>query len=124
MGLGRTGLGPAARRGASSGLPAARGLLAVRDRRAGAFAAPTCRRLAAGVAGGQPSSPASVFITLAGTSVGRGWDCVGHRAGTYRNRVRLEAVGPDSHRQSGGGGSAATGSQGSRDAQAYLIFSE
>jgi hypothetical protein len=41
------------------------------------------------------SSPASLFITLAGTSVGRGWDCVGHRAGTYRNRIRLEAVGLD-----------------------------
>jgi hypothetical protein len=39
-----------------------------------------------------PSSPASIFITLAGTSVGRGWDCVGHRAGTYRNRMRLEPV--------------------------------
>jgi hypothetical protein len=39
-----------------------------------------------------PSSPASVFVTLAGTSVGRGWDCVGHRAGTYRNRMRLEPV--------------------------------
>src|SRR5262249_43110732 len=39
-----------------------------------------------------PSSPASIFITLAGTSVGRGWDCVGHRAGTYRNRIRLEPI--------------------------------
>jgi hypothetical protein len=41
-----------------------------------------------------PSSPASIFVTLAATSVGRGWDCVGHRAGTYRNRIRLERVGP------------------------------
>ena len=39
-----------------------------------------------------PSSPASIFVTLAGTSVGRGWDCVGHRAGTYRDRLRLEPV--------------------------------
>jgi hypothetical protein len=39
-----------------------------------------------------PSSLASIFITLAGTSVGRGWDCVGHRAGTYRNRLHLEPV--------------------------------
>jgi hypothetical protein len=39
------------------------------------------------------TSPASIFVTLAGTSVGRGWDCVGHKAGTYRNRTRLEAVG-------------------------------
>jgi len=37
-----------------------------------------------------PSSPASIFVTLAATSVGRGWDCVGHRPGTYRNRIRLE----------------------------------
>lgn len=42
----------------------------------------------------KPSSMASIFITLAGTSVGRGWDCVAHRAGTYRNRLRLEAVRP------------------------------
>jgi hypothetical protein len=40
----------------------------------------------------QPSSPASIFVTLAGTSVGRGWDCVGHNPGTYRNRILLEAV--------------------------------
>ncbi len=39
-----------------------------------------------------PSSPASIFITLAGTSVGRGWDCVAHCEGTYRNRLRIEPV--------------------------------
>jgi hypothetical protein len=32
----------------------------------------------------------SVVITLAGTSVGRGWDSVGHREGTYRGRMLLE----------------------------------
>ncbi|HKI17340.1 MAG TPA: hypothetical protein VKA15_05650 [Isosphaeraceae bacterium] len=37
-----------------------------------------------------PSSSASIFVTLAGTSVGRGWDCVGHNPGTYRNRIHLE----------------------------------
>ena len=37
-----------------------------------------------------PSSPASIFVTLAGTSVGRGWDCVGHNLGTYRNRIYFE----------------------------------
>ncbi len=42
------------------------------------------------LAGDAPSSPASIFVTLAATSVGRGWDCVGHRPGTYRNRIRLE----------------------------------
>jgi hypothetical protein len=39
------------------------------------------------------TSPASVFVTLAGTSVGRGWDSVGHAAGTYRNRMTIEMQG-------------------------------
>lgn len=30
------------------------------------------------------------WLTLAGTSVGRGFDSVGHKAGTYRNRLRIE----------------------------------
>ncbi len=37
----------------------------------------------------RPTSPASVFVTLAGTSVGRGWDSVGHAAGVYRNRMTV-----------------------------------
>lgn len=44
------------------------------------------------LSGDAPSSPASIFVTLAATSVGRGWDCVGHRAGIYRNRIRVEAA--------------------------------
>jgi hypothetical protein len=36
------------------------------------------------------SSPVRLWLTLAGTSVGRGFDSVGHAAGTYRNRVRIE----------------------------------
>ena len=44
------------------------------------------------LSGELPSSPASIFLTLAGTSVGRGWDCVGHKPGTYCNRIRLEPV--------------------------------
>ena len=36
-----------------------------------------------------PTGPASIFITLAATSVGRGWDCVGHSAGAYRNRITI-----------------------------------
>jgi hypothetical protein len=40
----------------------------------------------------QQSSPASIFVTLAGTSVGRGWDCVGHKPGIYRNRIIIEAI--------------------------------
>jgi hypothetical protein len=43
--------------------------------------------------GDGPRSPAGIYITLAGTSVGRGWDSVGHRAGTYRNRMRIEILG-------------------------------
>ena len=35
------------------------------------------------------TSPGSIFVTLAGTSVGRGWDSVGHAAGTYRNRMTV-----------------------------------
>jgi hypothetical protein len=44
------------------------------------------------LAGNAPSSPASIFVTLSGTSVGRGWDSVGHAAGTYRNRIRIEPL--------------------------------
>jgi hypothetical protein len=46
------------------------------------------------LSGEEPESPASIFVTLAGTSVGRGWDCVGHAGGTYRNRLRFEKTGP------------------------------
>ena len=35
-------------------------------------------------------SSAAIWLTLAATSVGRGWDSVGHTAGTYRNRMRIE----------------------------------
>jgi len=42
--------------------------------------------------GKAPSSEAALYITLAATSVGRGWDSVGHAAGTYRNRMRIEPV--------------------------------
>ncbi len=42
--------------------------------------------------GASPASDVSIFLTLASTSVGRGFDSVGHSAGTYRNRVRIERV--------------------------------
>ena len=42
--------------------------------------------------GDSPSSPAIIWITLAGTSIGRGWDSVGHAAGVYRNRLRIDAA--------------------------------
>jgi len=41
---------------------------------------------------GHSSGNAYIFVTLAGTSVGRGWDSVGHAAGTYRNRMRIETL--------------------------------
>jgi hypothetical protein len=44
------------------------------------------------LSGDAPAAPASIFITLAGTSVGRGWDCVGHSVGTYRNRILVERL--------------------------------
>jgi hypothetical protein len=37
-------------------------------------------------------SVASFFVSLAGTSVGRGWDSVGHAAGTYRSRIKAAWV--------------------------------
>ncbi|OJW22612.1 MAG: hypothetical protein BGO49_01110 [Planctomycetales bacterium 71-10] len=45
------------------------------------------------LSGDEPASSASLYISLASTSVGRGWDCLGHRAGSYRNRVRVEPAG-------------------------------
>jgi hypothetical protein len=39
-----------------------------------------------------PSAPGGIWITLAGTSVGRGWETVGHRAGIYRNGLVFEKV--------------------------------
>jgi len=45
--------------------------------------------IAFGLAAPDPSSPAQILLTLAGSGVGRGWDSVGHRAGVYRNRVLL-----------------------------------
>ena len=33
---------------------------------------------------------AYVILTLADTGPGRGWDSVGHAAGTYRNRIKIE----------------------------------
>jgi len=45
------------------------------------------------LSGDAPGSVAGIYISLAGTSVGRGWDTVGHASGTYRNRVRVEPLG-------------------------------
>ncbi len=39
-----------------------------------------------------PTGGCLVVITLAGTSVGRGYDSVGHRAGTYRGRMLVELL--------------------------------
>lgn len=42
-----------------------------------------------GLTTSEPSSVAYLDSTLAGTSVGRGWDSVGHRAGIYANRMEI-----------------------------------
>ena len=42
--------------------------------------------------GDAPSSFVDISLTLAGTSVGRGFDSVGHAPGVYRNRMRLERL--------------------------------
>jgi hypothetical protein len=42
--------------------------------------------------GDAPNARAAIYVTLAGTSVGRGWDCVGHAVGTYRNRMKIESL--------------------------------
>lgn len=41
------------------------------------------------LSGDGPRSAASIYVTLAATSVGRGFDSVGHAAGTYVNRVTV-----------------------------------
>jgi hypothetical protein len=38
------------------------------------------------------SAPGGIWITLAGTSVGRGWETVGHCAGIYRNALVFQKV--------------------------------
>jgi hypothetical protein len=45
------------------------------------------------LAGDRPGSPAGIYVTLAGTSVGRGWDAVVHAAGICGNRIRIEILG-------------------------------
>ena len=39
-----------------------------------------------------PSSVATIFISLAATSLGRGFDSVGHAPGVYRNRMKVEVI--------------------------------
>lgn len=39
--------------------------------------------------GESSDSPVEIFVTLAATWVGRGWETVGHRAGVYRNRLHF-----------------------------------
>jgi len=57
------------------------------------------------LSGDDAGSVAGIYISLAGTSVGRGWDTVGHAAGTYRNRVHIETLDnrPPSPTESAGG---------------------
>ena len=39
--------------------------------------------------GDSPSDSVMIWLTLAATSVGRGWDTVGHSPGMYRNRMQV-----------------------------------
>lgn len=39
-----------------------------------------------------PRSPATIFVSLASTSVGRGWSSVGHAEGVYRNRIVIRTA--------------------------------
>lgn len=43
-----------------------------------------------GLAADDPRSAASIFVTLAATSVGRGFESVGHAPGRYRDRIFIE----------------------------------
>jgi hypothetical protein len=43
-------------------------------------------------AGEDPAAPVPITLSLAATSVGRGWDTVGHSPGLYVNRMRIEPV--------------------------------
>lgn len=49
-----------------------------------------CNAIEFSLAGERPSDGAMFYVTLAGTSLGRGWDSVGHGVGTYWNRMRIE----------------------------------
>lgn len=42
--------------------------------------------------GESAAAPVWIWMSLSSTSVGRGWDSVGHRAGVYRNRLSIEPV--------------------------------
>jgi hypothetical protein len=42
--------------------------------------------------GKDATSPAQVIVTLAGTSLGRGWNTVGHGPGVYANRIKLRSL--------------------------------
>lgn len=48
--------------------------------------------------GDAPSSPVGIWVSLAVTSVGRGWETVGHRAGTYRNSLTFRIFPPGGER--------------------------
>lgn len=42
--------------------------------------------------GNSPGAPIQVRLCLAATSVGRGWDSVGHAPGLYRSRIRIDRL--------------------------------
>ena len=42
--------------------------------------------------GVSPKSAAGIYLTLAATGAGRGYNSIGHAAGTYRNRMLVERI--------------------------------
>jgi hypothetical protein len=46
-----------------------------------------------------PAAPAAIWVTLAATAVGRGYETVGHRAGTYRNTIVFRTIAPQNERE-------------------------
>ncbi|HRI18649.1 MAG TPA: hypothetical protein PL196_09015 [Burkholderiaceae bacterium] len=44
--------------------------------------------------GDEEAAPVAISFTLAATSLGRGYDVVGHRDGVYRNRIAVEPLAP------------------------------
>ncbi|HET9929389.1 MAG TPA: hypothetical protein VFQ35_01825 [Polyangiaceae bacterium] len=52
-----------------------------------------------GLASPAANSDAYVILNLAATSVGRGWDSVGHAAGLYENRISVQSFETELHRE-------------------------
>jgi len=56
-----------------------------------------CNAIEFHLLGNQADDYAFIYVTLAATSVGRGWDSVGHAAGVYNNRLQFESLAQPAH---------------------------